>query len=131
MSHRAIAIADAAAAALARLRKLGEALAQRSQQGRVLLMNGIDHAQPDPHTKAAAEAPAGATRWRVERGPPDGLARDPEAPLPVVPRHVVGAPGPTVPRRPRGHAGVGLGQERGDGDLPVLDGNALGNCGRE
>src|SRR5690606_30804292 len=59
--------ADSIAAA-AFLEKLASRLAERTRNGVVLLMNGIDHAMPEPRTRVAAEALAGATGWRVERG---------------------------------------------------------------
>lgn len=43
-------------------------LAARTRSGAILLMNGIDHALPDPRTAALAEALAEATGFEVERG---------------------------------------------------------------
>ncbi len=55
-------------------------LAARTGTDRVLLMNGIDHALPDAHTAAVAEALAKATGWTVQRGSLEdfaaGLSRD-------------------------------------------------------
>jgi alpha-mannosidase len=56
------------AVAVARVRELAEELAQRASSDRVLLMNGIDHAGPDPHTREVAEALARETGWEVVRG---------------------------------------------------------------
>ncbi len=55
-------------AAVARARELAEALAERASGDCVLLMNGIDHAGPDPHTREVAEALARETGWEVSRG---------------------------------------------------------------
>ncbi|MCU1461040.1 MAG: glycoside hydrolase, family 38 [Acidimicrobiales bacterium] len=54
-------------AAVVRLRRVVEALAAKGDE-RVLLMNGVDHAGPDAHTAAVAEALAAATGWKVGRG---------------------------------------------------------------
>ena len=55
-------------AALTRLRELAQALAERASGQSVLLMNGIDHAGPDPHTAQVATALARETGWEVVRG---------------------------------------------------------------
>ena len=55
------------AAAVVQARELGEALAERASGKCVLLMNGIDHAGPDPHTREVAEALARETGWEVVR----------------------------------------------------------------
>jgi len=55
-------------AATRRLEALARELAEESARGCVLLMNGIDHMPPDPHTEACAAALSRATGWRVERG---------------------------------------------------------------
>jgi mannosylglycerate hydrolase len=69
-----------AGAAAARLRDLASSLAVRSP-GTVLLMNGIDHAMPDPNTADVARALGDLTGWTVRRttidGALDGIA-DPE-----------------------------------------------------
>lgn len=56
---------DAAAEFLAGLTR---SLATRTTNDRVLLMNGIDHAQPEAHVGAVAAALARATGWTVQRG---------------------------------------------------------------
>ncbi len=54
-------------AAVKRLTRVGGALAKAGGD-RILLMNGVDHAPPDPHTAEVAEALAAATGWTVRRG---------------------------------------------------------------
>jgi hypothetical protein len=61
--------------AAARLRDLASALAVRSPH-RVLLMNGVDHAVPDPHTEAVALELANRTGWDVRRSTLDDAVRD-------------------------------------------------------
>jgi alpha-mannosidase len=53
--------------AAARVASAAKELAARTRSGAVLLMNGIDHALPEPHTAAIAEAAARQTGFRVER----------------------------------------------------------------
>lgn len=55
-------------AAAAFLTQLARTLAQRTRNDAVLLMNGIDHAPPEPHVREAAAALAHATGWTVQRG---------------------------------------------------------------
>ena len=57
--------ADAAALFL---KQVGETLATRTGNAAVVLMNGIDHALPDAHVGAVAEALARLTGWDVRRG---------------------------------------------------------------
>lgn len=64
--------ADAAAEFLA---DLARTLAARSRNDAVLLMNGIDHAPPEPHVAAAAARLAQRTGWAVERGLLEDFAR--------------------------------------------------------
>jgi alpha-mannosidase len=59
---------DAREPLLARLEPLAKALAERSESGVLLLMNGMDHMLPDDNTQAACAALAEATGWQVERG---------------------------------------------------------------
>jgi len=56
------------AAAAAFLADLARTLAARSRNGCVLLMNGIDHAQPAAHVGVVAETLARTTGWTVQRG---------------------------------------------------------------
>ncbi len=53
--------------AVARLTRVGNGLAKAGGE-RILLMNGVDHAPPDPHTALVAAALAEATGWTVRRG---------------------------------------------------------------
>src|SRR5439155_1132624 len=55
-------------AATHRLEQLARALAGPSEDGPVLLMNGFDHALPEPQAGAVADALAHATGWTVTRG---------------------------------------------------------------
>jgi len=55
-------------AATHRLEQLARALAGPGEDGPVLLMNGFDHALPEPHAGAVADALAHATGWTVTRG---------------------------------------------------------------
>ncbi|MDX1648402.1 MAG: hypothetical protein R3263_00985, partial [Myxococcota bacterium] len=55
-------------AAARRIAAAAKDLAAETRSGVVLLMNGIDHALPDPRTGALAEALAEATGFAVERG---------------------------------------------------------------
>jgi len=57
------------------LEQVGRALAERTHSGRVLLMNGIDHAVPSAHTAAVADALARRTSWTVHRALLDDFAR--------------------------------------------------------
>lgn len=59
--------------AVARLRRIVAELAARGEQ-RVLLLNGVDHAAPEPVTGAVAEGLAAATGWSVQRGLLDEFA---------------------------------------------------------
>jgi mannosylglycerate hydrolase len=54
--------------AVAVLRELGDKLGKRASSDCVLLMNGVDHQLPDPHTRDVVEALEKSTGWRVERG---------------------------------------------------------------
>lgn len=63
------------AAAAGFLAELAGKLGERTRNGCVLLMNGIDHALPDAHVGAAAEALARATGWEVRRGLLEDFAR--------------------------------------------------------
>lgn len=54
--------------AAAFLQELALRLRQRSAGGPVLLMNGLDHAAPDPHVGRKLEALRRATGWEVRRG---------------------------------------------------------------
>jgi len=58
---------DALSAALF-LQKLATKLGARTRNGRVLFMNGIDHAAPDAGAARAVEALRRATGWDVRRG---------------------------------------------------------------
>jgi mannosylglycerate hydrolase len=58
--------ADAESAA-ARIASAAKELAARSRSGAVLLLNGIDHALPEPKTAAIAEAASRQTGFAVER----------------------------------------------------------------
>lgn len=50
------------------LRTLSEGLVEHTSNGRVLLMNGIDHAIPGPGVGTALEVLRRTTGWEVERG---------------------------------------------------------------
>jgi mannosylglycerate hydrolase len=63
---------DAAAEFLA---GLARTLALRTRNDCVLLMNGIDHAQPDAHVGVVAERLAAKTGWVVQRGLLEDFAR--------------------------------------------------------
>jgi mannosylglycerate hydrolase len=54
---------------------LARTLAERTRNGGVLLMNGIDHALPDAHVGAVAAQLARATGWTVQRGVLETFAR--------------------------------------------------------
>lgn len=69
-------LADDTEAAVARLRTLGEELAESSDRDRVLLMNGIDHMLPDANTREVAEGLVKATGWEVVRGLLDDHVED-------------------------------------------------------
>jgi hypothetical protein len=60
--------------AVTRARELATALAERTRSDCVLLMNGIDHAGPDPHIREVAAALASETGWEVVRGSLDDFA---------------------------------------------------------
>jgi mannosylglycerate hydrolase len=51
-----------------RIAGVAKELAARTRSGVILLMNGIDHALPEPDTAALAEAAARATGIEIERG---------------------------------------------------------------
>jgi alpha-mannosidase len=65
------------------LERLATKLGQRTRNGRVLLMNGIDHALPDPGVTHALEALARVTGWQVERGLLEDFVRGLAAEAPV------------------------------------------------
>jgi mannosylglycerate hydrolase len=64
---------DAAARYLA---DVGAQLGQRTTNACVLLMNGFDHAAPQAHTAAVAEALAARSGWTVQRGLLENFARE-------------------------------------------------------
>ncbi len=53
--------------AVKRLRSVGEQMLDAGATS-LLFMNGVDHAPPDPHTRAVADALSAATGWEVTRG---------------------------------------------------------------
>ncbi|HAC81762.1 MAG TPA: hypothetical protein DCG06_15800 [Deltaproteobacteria bacterium] len=68
--------------AAAFLQDLALRLRQRTTGGYVLLMNGLDHAAPDPHVGRKLEALRRATGWKVQRGLLDDFVANlsPDAP---------------------------------------------------
>ncbi len=71
----AMALPEDAEAAASMLEDLSTRLANRSHDGKaVLLMNGFDHALPDAHTAAVVEALERRTGWEVKRALLDDFA---------------------------------------------------------
>jgi mannosylglycerate hydrolase len=66
----------AAAAAANFLAGLARTLAERTRNGCVLLMNGIDHALPDAHVGVVGEELARMTGWNVQRGVLEHFAKE-------------------------------------------------------
>ena len=73
------------------LADLARALSTRTQNGCVLLMNGIDHALPDAHVGVAAEQLARSTGWNVQRGVLEDFARELSREAPRFRGELVGA----------------------------------------
>ncbi len=78
-------------AAAARLERVAQRLRARTRNECVLLLNGIDHALPDPHTAAVVEELARCTGWRVERGLLEDFAREIQTPAPEFRGELLGA----------------------------------------
>jgi mannosylglycerate hydrolase len=76
--------------AAAFLSTLAGGLAARTTNRRVLFMNGIDHAIPDPGVGLALEALRRATGWTVERGVLEDFARGLSEEAPVFAGELVG-----------------------------------------
>ncbi len=85
-------------AAASKIAHQAEKLAERTRQGRILLMNGFDHAAPCPDTAALAQAIAERTGWQVERGVVDDFVDGIGAELPAFGGELVGGcAGPLLP----------------------------------
>jgi len=78
-------------AAAARLEAVGQRLRARTQNEWVLLLAGIEHALPDPHTGAVVEELARRTGWHVERALLKHCARELVAPAPEFRGELLGA----------------------------------------
>jgi alpha-mannosidase len=86
------------AAAASKIAHQAQTLAERTRQGRVLLMNGFDHAAPCAETAAIALALAECTGWEIERGLLDDFVEGIGADLPVFCGELVGGcAGPLLP----------------------------------
>lgn len=73
-------------------------LVERTRQGRVLLMNGFDHAPPCEETGAISVALADRTGWQVERALVDDFVEGIATDLPVYRGELVGGcAGPLLP----------------------------------
>ncbi|MFQ5697567.1 MAG: hypothetical protein ACE5IL_04695 [Myxococcota bacterium] len=69
--------------AAARLERLGRDLAERASGPRILVMNGVDHQQPEADVAGAADALAERTGWEVVRGDLESFVGGMEVPDPV------------------------------------------------
>ncbi len=86
------------AIAASKIAHQAQMLAERTRQGRVLLMNGFDHAAPCAESAAIADALAALTGWEVERGLLDDFVLGIAGELPVFTGELVGGcAGPLLP----------------------------------
>ncbi|MFQ5665410.1 MAG: hypothetical protein ACE5I7_03175 [Candidatus Binatia bacterium] len=74
-----------------RLERVARKLAERATSNTVLLMNGVDHHPPYPHTRAAAEVLAARTDFDVVRGVFEDFVRNIRRDLPRYRGELVGA----------------------------------------
>ena len=84
--------------AAAKIAHRAETLAARTRHGRILLLNGFDHAPPCGETAAIAHALAERTGWTVERALVDDFALAIDGELPSYSGELVGGcAGPLLP----------------------------------
>ncbi len=85
-------------AAASKIAHQAQSLVERTRAGRILLMNGFDHAAPCAETAAIAHALAERTGWEVERALVDDFVEGIPAELPVFSGELVGGcAGPLLP----------------------------------